>query len=57
MKTEVTYVQWIKKFIFFHNKRHQKEMGEKEVNQFLTRLAVNEKVSAAWQNQVLCAKD
>ena len=40
MKTEEAYVHWIKRFIFFHNKRHPKEMREKEINQFLTHLAV-----------------
>jgi len=33
MKTEEAYIHWIKKYIFFHNKRHPKEMGEKEINQ------------------------
>ncbi len=55
MKTEEAYVQWIKRFILFHNKRHPKDMGEKEINQFITHLAVKEKVSASTQNQALCA--
>ena len=55
MKTEEAYVHWIKRFILFHNKRHPKEMGEKEINQFLTHLAAKEKVSASTQNQALCA--
>ncbi len=55
MKTEEAYIHWIKKYIFFHHKRHPKEMGEKEINQFITHLAVNEKVSASTQNQALCA--
>jgi len=55
MKTEEAYIHWIKKYIFFHNKRHPKEMGEKEINQFITHLAVKEKVSASTQNQALCA--
>ena len=50
MKTEEAYIYWIKKYIFFHNKRHPKEMGEKEINEFLTHLAVKEKVSASTQN-------
>jgi site-specific recombinase XerD len=54
-RTETTYVTWIKRFIFFHNKRHPKEMAETEVNQFLTHLAVNEKVSGSTQNQALSA--
>jgi len=55
MKTEEAYVHWIKRFILFHNKRHPKEMGEKEINQFITHLAVKEKVAASTQNQALCA--
>ena len=54
-RTEKTYVDWIKRFIFFHNKRHPLEMGEPEINQFLTDLAVNKKVSASTQNQALSA--
>jgi hypothetical protein len=54
-KTEKTYVQWIKRYIFFHNIRHPQEMGADEVNQFLTFLAVEEKVAASTQNQALSA--
>lgn len=54
-RTEKTYINWIKKFIFFHNKRHPLEMGEKEISQFLTHLAVKVKVSASTQNQALSA--
>lgn len=54
-RTEEAYVNWIIRFILYHNKRHPKEMGEKEINQFLTYLAVEEKVSASTQNQALCA--
>jgi hypothetical protein len=38
-RTEETYVHWIKRFIFFHNKRHPVEMGEKEIARFLSSLA------------------
>ena len=55
MKTEEAYVHWTKRFILFHNKRHPKEMGENEINQFITHLAVKDKVSASTQNQALCA--
>ena len=53
--TEETYIQWIKRFIFFHNKRHPKEMGEKEIRVFLTHLVVDKHVSASTQNQALSA--
>jgi site-specific recombinase XerD len=54
-RTESAYLNWIKRFILFHNKRHPAEMAETEVNQFLTHLAINEKVSASTQNQALSA--
>ena len=54
-KTEESYVHWIKRFIFFHNKRHPAEMGEKEIAQFLSSLATQSHVSAATQNQALNA--
>lgn len=44
LRTEESYVSWIKRFILFHNKRHPLEMGEQEINCFLTHLAVNEHV-------------
>jgi integron integrase len=54
-RTEQAYVAWIKRFIFFHGVRHPAEMGEQEIRQFLSDLAVNEKVSASTQNQALNA--
>jgi len=55
IRTETQYVQWIKRFILFHNKRHPQEMGTTEVESFLTHLAVNGHVSASTQNQALSA--
>ena len=52
-KTEEAYVGWIKRFIFFHNKRHPAEMGETEIVQFLSSLACDAHVSASTQNQAL----
>jgi integron integrase len=54
-RTEDSYVSWIKRYIFFHKVRHPAEMAEAEVNQFLTHLAIEEKVSASTQNQALSA--
>ena len=54
-QTEQAYVSWIKRFIFFHNKRHPLEMGEKEIGKFLSSLATDSKVSASTQNQALNA--
>ncbi|OGW62144.1 MAG: integrase, partial [Nitrospirae bacterium RIFCSPHIGHO2_01_FULL_66_17] len=48
-------VQWVRRFIFFHNKRHPDDMGRQEVEAFLTHLAVEGKVAAATQNQALNA--
>ncbi|MGA1870593.1 MAG: integron integrase [bacterium] len=55
LRTEESYIKWIVRFILFHNKRHPREMGACEVNQFLTYLAINENVAASTQNQALCA--
>jgi integron integrase len=54
-KTEKSYVNWIKRYILFHNKRHPREMGGKEIEEFLTHLAVEENVAASTQNQALNA--
>ena len=54
-KTSIAYVGWIRRYILFHNKRHPKEMGESEVGEFLTHLAVNGHVAASTQNQALSA--
>lgn len=55
IRTEEAYIQWIKRFIFFHNKRHPNEMGEKEIRNYLTHLAVDKHVSASTQNLALSA--
>ena len=55
LSTERTYVHWIKHYIFFHNKKHPIEMGKEEIEQFLTFLAVQKKVSPATQNQAFSA--
>ncbi len=54
-RTEQTYLDWIKRYILFHNKRHPNEMGEKEIRAFLTHLAVERKVATSTQNQALSA--
>ncbi len=53
--TEKAYLSWIKRFILYHNKRHPGEMGEIEIGEFLTYLAVERKVSPSTQNQALNA--
>jgi site-specific recombinase XerD len=54
-RTEESYVQWIRRYILFHNKRHPKDMAEPEVQAFLTHLAVKDNVAASTQNQALSA--
>lgn len=54
-RTEEAYIGWIKRFIFFHNKRHPASMGGEEVNAFLTSLAVDGNVSVSTQGQALAA--
>ena len=54
-RTEETYVKWIKRFIIFHDKQHPRDMGAREVQQFLTDLAVRGHVAASTQNQALSA--
>lgn len=55
IRTETAYVDWIKRFIYYHNKKHPADMGKKEIEKFLTYLAVDRKVAASTQNQAFCA--
>ncbi len=54
-KTEKSYVAWIKRFILYHGKRHPRDMGPTEIEQFLTYLAVDLNVAPSTQNQALQA--
>ena len=49
LRTEQTYIDWIKRYIIFNSKRHPAELGAPEVTAFLSDLAVNRKVAAATQ--------
>lgn len=55
LRTETAYVDWARRFILFHGKRHPKDMGAAEVEAFLTYLAVERQVSASTQNQAKVA--
>ncbi|OQA19254.1 MAG: Tyrosine recombinase XerD [Chloroflexi bacterium ADurb.Bin360] len=55
IRTEEAYVNWIRRFILFHGKRHPKDMGGAEIEAFLTHLAVEGHVAASTQNQALSA--
>jgi integron integrase len=54
-RTEESYVAWIRRFVIFHGKRHPSRMGEREIRDFLTDLAVRRRVSSSTQNQALSA--
>jgi integron integrase len=55
LRTEDTYLRWIKRFILFHGKRHPREMGGREIQEFLSYLAVEGRVAASTQSQALSA--
>jgi integron integrase len=55
LRTEAAYIDWIKRYIFFHRKQHPGTMGAREMEQFLNYLAVDKKVAASTQNQALSA--
>ena len=54
-RTEQSYINWIRRYILFHDKRHPKEMGAPEIEAFISHLATKRKVSASTQNQALSA--
>ena len=54
-RTEESYTDWIKRFIFFHGKRHPREMGAPEVEAFLSALATERNVFASTRNQAVAA--
>lgn len=54
-RTEKTYVAWIRRFILFHARRHPLTMGDAEIREFITYLAVEKRVAPATQNQALAA--
>ena len=55
LRTEDSYVHWIKRFIYFHGKRHPRDLGEPEVTAFLNYLARERNVASSTQNQALSA--
>ena len=55
IRTEEVYVDWVRRFIIFHHKRHPDEMGEEEISGFLSYLAVEKNVAASTQNQAFSA--
>jgi site-specific recombinase XerD len=54
-RTEQTYLSWIKRYIFFHNLKHPADLTERDIESFLTHLAVQKNVAPSTQNQALAA--
>lgn len=54
-RTEQAYTMWVRRFLHFHNLRHPAEMCDDEINEFVTHIAVEQKVSASTQTQALSA--
>ena len=55
LRTEKTYISWVRQYILYHNKRHPREMGVDEINAFITYLVNQKTVSASTQNQAISA--
>ena len=55
IRTEQAYIDWARRFIVYHGKRHPQDMGAAEVEAFLSHLAVDRQVSASTQNQAKAA--
>ena len=55
LRTEETYISWVRQFILFHNKRHPRDMGSAEINNFITHLVNQRTVAASTQNQAISA--
>ena len=51
IRTEQAYVDWIRRFILYHGKRHPDQMGAREIETFLSHLAVDRNVAASTQHQ------
>ena len=54
-RTEEAYVDWVRRYVIFHDRRHPEEMGDREIAAFLSHLANDRAVSASTQNQALSA--
>ena len=55
LRTEATYISWARQYILYHHKRHPREMGVPEINDFITYLANQKTISASTQNQAISA--
>ena len=55
LRTEKSYLSWIKRYMLYHHMRHPREMGIEEIESFLSHLAIDRKVSSSTQNQAFNA--
>src|SRR5215211_8004046 len=55
LRTEKTYIGWVRQYILYHKKRHPREMGVSEINEFITHLVNQKTVAASTQNQAISA--
>ena len=55
LRTEETYVQWVRRYVTFHGRRHPADLGAAEVTAFLSHLAVDRSVAPATQSQAKSA--
>lgn len=55
IRTEKSYTEWIRRYILFYGKQHPKEMGKREIEAFLSHLAINRNVAPSTQNQAFNA--
>jgi integrase len=55
IRTEKSYVSWIKRFVLFHGKRHPRDMGKPEIEAFLSHLVMKRNVASSTQNQAFNA--
>ena len=55
LRTEKTYLSWVRKYILHHDKRHPRELGVAEINDFITNIVNRKTVSASTQNQAISA--
>jgi integron integrase len=55
LRTETTYISWVRQYILYHHKRHPREMGVAEINDFISYLANQKSIAASTQNQAISA--
>jgi integron integrase len=55
LRTEEAYVHWVRAFVRFHKLRHPAELGQPEVESFLTWLATDRQVAPSTHQQALSA--